>query len=331
MKKIFLFTLLSAAFAVPNLMAGGPIEKQTFIYSVKGADTLRLDKYELPGEEGSRPCVVFVFGGGFVTGTRDNKNYLPYFHYLAGKGYKVVSIDYRLGLKMAMEAVKKQEAETGEKAKMRAKDGLAVFTNTIEMAVEDLFDATDFILRHADEWNVDKSLIISSGSSAGAITVLQGEYEICSGRKLAEKLPEGFNYAGVISFAGAVFSTDGNLKWTAATAPIQMFHGDADRNVPYDKVRIPFTRIGFFGSKHIAGQLTRTDLPHYFYDVVNADHSVAVSPMSDNLDEIDAFISRLVLEKEKIFINTTEDRYALPKMKKKFGIMEYVRANGLNL
>jgi carboxylesterase type B len=43
--------------------------------------------------------MIFVFGGGFVRGSRDHEGYLPYFKFLNDNGFDVVSIDYRLGLK----------------------------------------------------------------------------------------------------------------------------------------------------------------------------------------------------------------------------------------
>src|SRR5690554_7751453 len=46
-----------------------------------------------------RPCIVFVFGGGFKEGTRDYEKYSNFFNYFANKGFVVVSIDYRLGMK----------------------------------------------------------------------------------------------------------------------------------------------------------------------------------------------------------------------------------------
>ena len=72
--------------------------KQQHLYAVKGADSLYLDHYVAPVIS-ERPCMVFLFGGGFVGGTRDNKDYLPYFEMLTRNGIDVVSIDYRLGLR----------------------------------------------------------------------------------------------------------------------------------------------------------------------------------------------------------------------------------------
>lgn len=78
---------------------------------------------------------------------------------------------------------------------------------TLAMATGDLYDATAYVCDHASAWSVDKTRIVASGSSAGAITVLMGEYGICNGHPLArQKLPQDFNYAGVISYAGAILT-----------------------------------------------------------------------------------------------------------------------------
>jgi len=101
MKRILvLFALFAAAAGYAQT-----VEKQTFVYAVKQTDTLRLDRYvALTPDSRTKPCLMFVFGGGFVGGRRDNASFLSYFEYYARKGYVVVSIDYRLGMKKAMQA-----------------------------------------------------------------------------------------------------------------------------------------------------------------------------------------------------------------------------------
>lgn len=100
MKRIL---VLFALFAVAAGYAQ-TVEKQTFVYAVKQTDTLRLDRYvALTPDSRTKPCLMFVFGGGFVGGRRDNASFLSYFEYYARKGYVVVSIDYRLGMKKAMQ------------------------------------------------------------------------------------------------------------------------------------------------------------------------------------------------------------------------------------
>ena len=84
--------------------AGARIAKYTDLYAVKGTDSLFLDRYTAVSveQDDARPCLVFVFGGGFIAGERDAERYLPFFHYMVNQGYDVVSIDYRLGLKQVV-------------------------------------------------------------------------------------------------------------------------------------------------------------------------------------------------------------------------------------
>ncbi len=327
---VLAFTILSMVHVFSQSVEEN-IKKETFIYSIKDQDTLRLDKYDLPSVEKEKPCVIFVFGGSFLRGDRAAKKYIPFFNKLVKDGYSVVSIDYRLGLKKAYQEKKRIEQATKSKVSMNPQQALGVFANTINMAVEDLYDATNYIVSHAAEWNIDKNTIIASGSSAGAITVLQGEYILCNDAPLRVKLPDNFRYAGIVAFAGAIFSTDGDLNWKAAPAPIQLFHGDADKNVPFDKVTIDLVNIGFYGSKHIADNLGAKNRPFYFYCVENADHEIAEKPMTENWDEIKTFLDKMVVGKQNLIINTNVKQPDKPKLEKNFTILDYMKNNGLGL
>ena len=311
MKRLFLILALFTAVSAP----AQKLDKETFVYAVKGADTLRLDRYTSPGPDSRMsPCLIFAFGGGFFTGGRDEKHYVPYLEYYARQGWTVVSIDYRRDLKTAVE----QQTVTME-------NFAPAFARAIGLAVEDLYDATAYVCAHAAEWHVDPKLIVASGSSAGAITALTGEYGICNGRPQTRRLPEGFDYAGVIAFAGAIFETCDELNWARNPAPILLFHGDADRNVPYDVVR--YGGNGFFGSKYIARQLTGRQASHWFYSAANTDHSLAGRPMFENRHEIDTFLEKMVLRRQPLLLDTFVTPLDAAEQPKEFVMEDYVRAN----
>jgi acetyl esterase/lipase len=151
--RYFIILLLLAFTALQSLAQGSPMmpaaTKQTYAYAVKGGNSLYLDHYSAP-VEGKRPCVIFVFGGGFVGGSRDNDHDIPYFLFLTQNGYDVVSIDYRLGMKGVQSP--------------GIIEFLRIFDQTINIAVEDLFSATNFILEHAQEWQIDTSKIVVKDS-----------------------------------------------------------------------------------------------------------------------------------------------------------------------
>ena len=75
--------------------------------------------------------MIFVFGGGFSSGTRDKQHDIPYYEFFTEQGYDVIAIDYRLGMKNV--------------SSPSIIDFLKIFDNTINMAVEDLFSATKFV------------------------------------------------------------------------------------------------------------------------------------------------------------------------------------------
>ncbi len=311
------------------------IKKETFLYAVKGKDSLFLDKYTPSHGEGKalfeknyKPSVIFVFGGAFFTGKRDEPRYVKYFDWLVENGFTVFSIDYRLGLKPIVEETEK----TGHFPKMGPKKMVNLMLSSVNMAVEDLYTSTNYILSKSSDFNINPNLIISCGSSAGAITVLTGEYyktnnNVTGKYPLANALPRGFNYAGVISFAGAIPQKGGIVKWDSIPAPIQMFHGNADCNVPYGKIRTILG--GFYGSQFIAKQLNFIDAPHYFFTVDNANHVVAISPMVDYREEILHFLNSYVIGGNPyIFTSNLSTSGQVPK-NKNIGIRTLIKSNFL--
>lgn len=254
---------------------------QTATYEFAKRDTcnLYLDVYQ-PTAENNRCCVLFVFGGGFVMGERDHKEYKEFARQLNERGYTFVSIDYRLGLKGA---------------NMKGAHVINSLHHAIEIAVEDLFSATEYLLQHADELGFDRDKIVLCGSSAGAITVLQGDYELCNRTALAKRLPADFHYAGVMSFAGAIFSTHGAVKYRENPAPTLFLQGICDHLVPYKSIR--FANYGFFGTKPLVKRFEKFNYPYVVRRYENLGHEVAAA-MNHEVETCDYFIRRCVLNKE---------------------------------
>lgn len=304
-RLIFIVMMLMTA-----TVASAKLNKQTLQYAEKGGQPLMLDHYAAP-VEGLRPCVVFLFGGAFARGDRADVDYLPYFEMLTEAGYDVVSIDYRLGLK-------------NPPSTKGIRQMIGVMKQAVYYAVEDLFSATAFLLTKASEWNIDPSKVVVSGSSAGAIASLQAEYAICNGDECAKILGD-FNYAGVISFAGAIFSTGGRPKWQSEPCPQMLFHGTSDCNVPYRKASL--LGIGFYGSEIVAEEAEERGWPYWFYSAEWRDHDMAGAPMLENKEEIVAFIERCVVRGERLQITEHVKNLALKKQPTRFSIKEYLRAN----
>ena len=273
-------TLLTAALMLISAAAGfiaqaksTPISPDgTYLYVERDTCSLYMDVYNpAKGSQTSidgkqKPTVVFMFGGGFIGGARDDESYNEWFRMLTQNGYRVVSIDYRLGLK-------------GSKRVGVAQ--VNVLDKAIHMAVEDLFSATAFMIENAETLGIDPANIVISGSSAGAISVMQAEYEICNRTSWAKALPEGFNYAGVMSFSGAILSRKGKVKYEEEPCATLMLHGTADALVPYNQ--IAFFNLGFFGGGKLVERFKKFGYSYNMYHFIDYGHEIAGS-MNTTLD-----------------------------------------------
>ena len=310
MKRLFL--LVALLFAVVATSAQ-EVVRTTHHYATHDGYELLLDRYDTTiAQEECRPCMIFLFGGGFKQGSRDHEMYTSYLERLASEGIVAISIDYRLGLKLY--------PPTGGKVSM-----VKALANAVTVAVEDLYGATNYVIANAEAWGIDTDLIMISGSSAGAITVLQAEWLRCNGDELAKTLPEGFRYAGVVSCAGAIFSTSGKPKFEQQAAPMLLFHGTSDSNVPYHKSSI--AGIGFFGSKHIVKHLDKVLSPYYFYSAEYATHTLAATPFIDQQDLILQFINDFVLRGRKLYIEAIIYDPTIPQRPTRFTPMDYIKTN----
>ena len=283
-KIIFLLVCL-----LPTLLLAQKPHKETYAYAIRDNKELLLDIYTIDDtvvDYKQKPCLLFVFGGGFKAGTRDAKHYQDYFDYFAKKGFTVVSIDYRLGIK-------------GEKAPSLL--NYKPLEKSISLAVEDLYDATNYLLNNAKALNIDTKKFIISGSSAGAITVLQADYEKRNNFHSASIPPSNFHYSGVISLAGGIFSHEGIPYYNIPPAPTLFFHGSADKLVPYNNQR--FFRIGIFGSNTLAREFRKREYPYLFYSMEGEGHNVSEYPMVDFLPEIEQFITDYVLNRKRLLID----------------------------
>ena len=287
-----LLTILTAVLLGASAYAQGSLLSPdgTYLYARRDTCDLFMDVYDpADGSEETfmgiqKPTVLFMFGGGFIRGTRDDESYNSWFRMLTENGYRVISIDYRLGLKGT------------------TKVGVAqvnVLDKAIHMAVEDLFSATNFIIDNADQFGIDPSDIVISGSSAGAISVMQAEYEIANRTEWASVLPEGFNYAGVMSFSGAILSRKGKVKYETAPCPTMMLHGTADEVVPYRQIAL--FNLGFFGGGKLVERFKKFGYDYNMYHFIDYGHEIAGS-MYSTLDLQLKFLESNVIQGKKRII-----------------------------
>ncbi len=273
----------------PDSLAASPAWDMEATFAVRDTCSLSMDLYFPKDDCGKHPCVIFVYGGGFINNNQREAGVVKYCRRLADAGYVTAATDYRLGLK----GIKNKGLLSMAKS----------LDNAVRLSTEDLFSAVQHLITFADEYNIDPSQIILVGSSAGAITVLQADYELGNGTALAAAMPEGFRFAGVISFSGAVFSNNGKCKWSVQPpAPTLFFHGTSDELVTYDKIQ--FFNMGFYGTKSLVERFETFDYPYMCIRFNNRYHEVAAF-MNTCFDQTLGFIQQFVRDKKNWQVDIT--------------------------
>lgn len=121
--------------AVERHVPAGIVTRRDIAYG-SGRDEV-LDLYYSEKASGPQPTIVWVHGGGFVAGSKDDvANYMKV---LAGHGYTMVSVEYSKGR-----------------------------GTTYPKPVEEVNAALGFLVRHAEEYKIDAARMILAGDSAGA-------------------------------------------------------------------------------------------------------------------------------------------------------------------
>ncbi|HSM47459.1 MAG TPA: carboxylesterase family protein [Draconibacterium sp.] len=264
------------------------INTETYTYSTKDGENLKLDIY-LPqyDSEIERATIIYVHGGGFSSGKRDSEDIKEFCSQLAGYGYVVASISYRLTRKDKPGAFG-CDCPADEKL------------NTFQAAVEDIQDATFFLIENREQFGINPQKIILAGSSAGAEAVLKTAYQppYCYG---LESGPVSF--AGVISMAGAIADTISIYDESAV--PSMLFHGTDDNLVPYATAPHHYcaeNKPGFIilhGSFTIAQKLEKLNTPYWLHTTCGGAHEMSNKPMTIYFDEIVEFCYSFVINEEK--------------------------------
>lgn len=272
------------------------IKTETHTYASKDGADLELDVYSPEYDaDAERATIIYVHGGGFQTGNRNEKGTVNFCTKLAQYGYVVASISYRLTRK---------NTKTGFGCDCPANEKL----NTFYAAVEDIQDATFFLIQNREYLGINPQKIILAGSSAGAEAVLNTAYQppFCYG------LDSGpVSVAGVISMAGAIPDLE-NL-YDESAVPSLFFHGTDDNLVPYATAPHHYCekdKEGYLilnGAFSIAEKLKNLEVPFWLHTTCGGQHELSWTPKEKYFDEIIDFCYNFVLnENEESRYTTVE-------------------------
>lgn len=289
MKKCLLLVFMLFILAAVNA-------QQTYTFVMRDTVALQMDVYQPQSPRADHACVVYMFGGGFVGGERNNKLSIECCKLLSERGFVAVAIDYRLYLK--------------NPPKMNIFNAYAAFDTAIRYAVEDCSAAIAYLCAHADELHIDTSRIILTGSSAGAISVLQTDYCRANRMPAADALPSTFRPAAVIPYAGGIYCQVGNLCYATPPAPTCMFHGICDRLVNYNSFRGSLC-TALYGSNRVAKVFRKNGYTHWVLRYEDRGHEIAAA-LPQTINEFCAFAESALSGRVVMYDAVCNDPAILP-------------------
>lgn len=194
-------------------------------------DSLALDIYQPKGSSATNkhPFILFIHGGGYEVG--DKKTTQSFCEMMAGNGYIVASINYRLGWPKNADNPCDADSTDAIKAFYRAQ--------------QDAHAAMRFLMSNADKYGIDTSWVFVSGSSAGAVSSLGLQYY---SQQVTDSIfpavskslgalnggdngyTAGFKIKGIACMWGALNTPD--LITAANAVPTIFFHGEKDKFIP---------------------------------------------------------------------------------------------------
>ena len=219
------------------------------IFGSEYTQTLYLDVYEPAGDDlTERPLIIFMYGGAFVTGSKTSSVMQELCTRYARMGYVTSAIDYRLTPTLVWNG----SVENAYTAVIKA-------IHDLKAAIR-YFRMNDLLY---DDFGIDTSRIYAGGSSAGAITAVNGAY-LNEESEIPELVVEfvnesggleglsgnpGYssNFYGIVNLCGAIGESD----WIEINdIPIVSVHGDEDTVVPYadDLVTLFGINLQVYGS-----------------------------------------------------------------------------------
>ncbi|MBP6048715.1 MAG: carboxylesterase family protein [Chitinophagales bacterium] len=266
---------------------------------------LLMDVYTPMGDTSTalRPIVIFVHGGSFVGGDRNDQALNKNAAFFAKKGYVTANIEYRLEQTTFIDPIV-NFADTYN------------WHRAIARATQDLKAAIRYfkkdVATNANSFQVDTNMIFIYGSSAGAITALHAIYlddtlEMNSVFKAAyndvggldgNSGSAGYNTKGVkaiVSCSGAI--ADLNMVNNNKDIEYLGFHHTLDFTVPYDIgcfVTVACWLGNYYGDNKIFPKIKNNGTYAEFYPIDKIGHPA--DQVSDSVTRI------MVLQKTTNFL-----------------------------
>ena len=216
--------------------------------SINSADCVRkplkLDIYEPENKKKNRPAYMFIHGGSFINGSKEQEEIIHLAHYYASRGWVFISIDYRL----------QEDFGTVPEAWIaHAREiPVAYISQFLAMypAQRDAKAAMRWLVSNAKVYGINKKYITVGGGSAGAITAIsvaisndehfRDEIDLSQDTTLSTTYrDQSYVVHSIIDYWGSKIALDflekiyGKQSFDHKKPPLLIVHGTEDSAVPY--------------------------------------------------------------------------------------------------
>lgn len=267
------------------------IQTKTLTYSSSTGKKLKMNIYKDSAEEqrAPLPAVISIHNGHALNGKNGDSIYQYSCQYFAENGFICIDIDCRQRL---------QDAEFLPDTILQ----------TIHMGVEDLVEATNYILQHAEELNADIQKISLLGNGDGACMALATEYELCRRKRkdstldgsLANGLPADFNYACIVAHSGALATNGQQFEWDKQPCPIVLVQGKPKNDIPSNRFYVP--GLLWVGGHSLHLELTKVGCQNIYYDVSGFEHLAMIGKKMDS-GRITEYLDQFMLRDINLFLS----------------------------
>lgn len=239
---------------------------------------LKLDVYFPDNTVKNRPVFLFIHGGGFAGGSKQQDRIINFANYYTSRGWVFISIDYRL--KKHKGTVPREWINYSERLPERTRVGRFI---AIYPAHRDAKAALRWIVANADSYNINPNHITVGGSSAGAITAISSgisnvedfrdEISLKQDPTLrTTNMKQEYHVRTIVDLWGSKAALDalekifGHQRFNENNPSLFVAHGTEDLKVPYSRAvdlkaiyeatGVPLAYYPLEGKKHGAWDAT---------------------------------------------------------------------------
>ena len=232
---------------------------------------LKLDVYVPDNDLKNRPAYMFIHGGGFAGGSKQQDKIINLANYYTSRGWVFISIDYRL---------KKHKGTVPQQWKnysMNVPKAKVCQFLAIYPAIRDAKAALRWVVANADTYKINTNYITVGGGSAGAVSAItlgisnhedyRDEISINQDPTLTStNLEQSYQIKTIIDHWGskiALYALDeifGHNRFDSNDPSLFIAHGTDDPIVPFSKAEelksiyetngVPFAYYPLEGKKH---------------------------------------------------------------------------------